>query len=82
MLNDAFEIQLIQRDEGYESGSENFHIQTSLSRALRVYHVSTVDEISFNPANFGHYRAACKAVTSQTQLMQPHMLLPDIHQLP
>ena len=25
----------------------------SLSRALRVYHVSTMEELSFNPANFG-----------------------------
>ena len=51
-LNDVFEIELIQEDEGYERGSENFHIQTPLSRALRVYHVSTVDDLSFNPANF------------------------------
>ena len=27
-LNDAFEIELAQEDEGYESGSENFHIPT------------------------------------------------------
>ena len=52
-LNDAFEIELAQEDEGYESRSENVHIPTLLSRALRVYHVSRVDDFSFNPSNFG-----------------------------
>ena len=52
-LNDVLERELAQEDEGYESGSENFHIPTPLSRALRVYHVSTVDDLSFNLENFG-----------------------------
>ena len=52
-LNDAFEIELTQQDEGYESGSESFHIPTPLIRAPRAYHVSTVDELSFNLENFG-----------------------------
>ena len=51
-LNDAFEIKLTQEDEGYDSGSENFYIPTALSGAPRVYHVSTVDNLSFNLANF------------------------------
>ena len=52
-LKDAFEIKLTQEDEGNESGSENFHFPTPLSRAPRVYHVSKVDALSFNLANFG-----------------------------
>ena len=38
-LNDAFEAELAQEDEGYESGSESFNIPTPLRRALRIYHV-------------------------------------------
>ena len=52
-LNDAFEIELAQEDEGYKSRSEIFYIPTPLSRAPRVYHVFTVDDFSFNPVNFG-----------------------------
>ena len=52
-LNNAFETQLEQEDEGYESGRKSFNIPTPLSRALRVYHVSTMDELSFDPTNFG-----------------------------
>ena len=43
-LNEAFETELAQEGEGYESGSENFNIPTPLSRAPRIYHVSTVDD--------------------------------------
>ena len=52
-LNNAFETELAQEDGGYESGSESLNIPTPLSRAPRVYHVSTVEDLSFNPANFG-----------------------------
>ena len=52
-LNNAFETELAQEDEGYESGSESLNIPTSLSRALRVYHVSTMEGLSFDPANLG-----------------------------
>ena len=52
-LNDASETELAQEDEGYESVSENFNISTPLSRTLSIYHVSTVDDLSFNLANFG-----------------------------
>ena len=51
-LNNAFETEFAQ-DKGYESESEGFNIPTPLSRALRVYHISTMEELSFNPANFG-----------------------------
>ena len=52
-LNDAFETVLAQEDEGYESGSENFNILTPLSRASRIYNVSTREDLSFDPAHFG-----------------------------
>ena len=75
---DTFEKELTQEDEGYESGSETFHIPTPLRRAPRVYHVSMVDDLSFNLDNFGLItypsRSTCRAITSQTQMPQPHML--------
>ena len=52
-LNDAFEVELAQEDECYESGSENFCNPTPLCRTLRVYHVSMVDDFTFNLMNFG-----------------------------
>ena len=51
-LNNTFETEFAQEDKGYESGSESLNIPTPLSRALRVYHVSTMEDLSFNPANF------------------------------
>ena len=54
-LNDAFETELAQEDDGYDSGSERFNIPTPLSRALRAYHVSNMEDLSFNPANFGQW---------------------------
>ena len=51
-LNDAYEVELTKEDEGYESRSENFYITTPLCRALRVYHVTTEDDFSFNLKNF------------------------------
>ena len=51
-LNNAFETELAQEDEGYESGGESLNIPTPLSRAPRVYHVSSIEELSFDPANF------------------------------
>ena len=53
ILNNAFEMELAQEDEGYESGSISFNIPTPLTGAPRVYHVSTMEELSFNPASFG-----------------------------
>ena len=49
MLNAAFEQKLALEDEGYESGSENFNIPTSLRRTLKIHHVSSIENTSFNP---------------------------------
>ena len=46
----AFESKLTLEDEGYESGSENFNIPTPLIRASRIHHVSSDENISFDPA--------------------------------
>ena len=51
--NDTFATELAQNDKGYESGSESLNGPTTLSRAPRIYHVSMVGDLSFNPANFG-----------------------------
>ena len=49
ILNDTFEIELAQEDEGYESGSESLSIPTPLRIAPWIYHVSKSENLSFNP---------------------------------
>ena len=48
-LNDTFEKELAQEDEGYESGSESLKIPTPLRRALWIYHISTSENLSLDP---------------------------------
>ena len=50
-LNHAFEAEDMRLWRLWE-WTENLNISTSLSRAPRVYHVSTMDELSFNPTHF------------------------------
>ena len=52
-LNDPFATELAQEDEGYKSGNESFNVPTPLCRALRIYHVSMVEDLSFNAVIFG-----------------------------
>ena len=47
-LNNTFEIELAQEDEGYERGSKSLNIPTPLRRVPRIYHILT-RELSFNP---------------------------------
>ena len=49
-LSDTFKWELVQDDEGYKSGSKSLSIPTPLRRALQIYHVSTSENISFDPA--------------------------------
>ena len=49
MLNATFEQKLALEDEGYESGSENFNIPTPLRRTLKIHHVPSVENASFDP---------------------------------
>ena len=51
MLNAAFESKLTLEDKGYESGSKNFNIPTPLRCTSRIHHVSSDDNISFDPSN-------------------------------
>ena len=71
-LNNAFETELAQEDECYKSGSESFNIPTPLSRAPRVYHVSTMEELSFNPTHFEH------SPTSQSIMKSTHLEDTDV----
>ena len=50
MLNAAFESKLTLEDKGYESGSENFNIPTPLRQTSRIHHVSSDENISFDPS--------------------------------
>ena len=52
-LNATFETEFAQEDKGYKSQSENLYIPTPLCRTLRLYHVSTREAFSFNPADCG-----------------------------
>ena len=36
-------------NEGYESGSENFNLPTPLRTTLKIHHVSSVENASFDP---------------------------------
>ena len=49
-LNAAIESKLALEDEGYESGGGNFNIPTPLRRTSRIIHVSSDENISFDPA--------------------------------
>ena len=50
-VNAAFEGKLTLQDEDYESGSENFNIPTLLRCTPKIHHVSSDDNISFDPTN-------------------------------
>ena len=59
-LNAAFESKLTLKDEGYESGSENFNIPTPLRQTPRIHHVSSDEKMSFGPST------PCSTATSQS----------------
>ena len=48
-FNAAFESKLTLEDKGYDSGSKNFNIPAPLRCTLRIHHVSSDDNISFDP---------------------------------
>ena len=48
-LNDTFERELAQKDEGYESRGESLSIPTPFRKAPQIYHISTGEHLSFNP---------------------------------
>ena len=67
-LNAAFESKLTLEDEGYESGGENLNIPTPLRCTPRIHHVSSDDNISFDPTtphSTGTNQPCCKPVQHQ-----------------
>ena len=48
-LNATFESKLALEDEGYNSGSKNFNIPTSLRRTSKIHHISSEKHASFDP---------------------------------
>ena len=48
-LNADFEWQLVLADEGYESSSDTINLPTPLRKMLRMHHVSSIKNASFNP---------------------------------
>ena len=53
-LNTAFESKLALEDEGYESSSENINISTPLRRTSKIHHISSVENMSFDPDPLHH----------------------------
>ena len=49
-LNAAVKSKHTLEDEGYESGGENFNIPTSHRRNSKIHHVSSDENVSFDPA--------------------------------
>ena len=60
MLNDAFKRELALADEEYESGSETSNLPTPLQRTSRIHHISSDENISFDPST------PCTTATSQS----------------
>ena len=47
--NAAFKSKLALKDKGYESGSENINIPTSLRQTSKIHHISSVKNMSMGP---------------------------------
>ena len=71
-LNAVFEGKLALEDEGYESGSKNFNLPTPPRRSTKIHHISSIENISFNPdpvtphsagARETHLRPVCRCLT-------------------
>ena len=64
-LNNTFERELTLEDEGYESGSKIFSIPTPLRQNCRVHHISSNDNISFDPSTpctTATHHLSCKSI--------------------
>ena len=69
-LNAAFEHKLALEDKGYESGSENFNIPTPIRQVMKIHHVSSAENASFNPtpvppqtSRDPHLKPICRGLT-------------------
>ena len=52
-LNNASETKLAKEDSGCDNGSESFNIPIPLSRTPRIYRISMMEDLSFDPTNLG-----------------------------
>ena len=79
-LNDTFstERELTQDDKAYESRSESLSIPTPLSIALRIYHISMSENLSFNTTT---PLTAPRILNLKIQKLQPCMPLFGVYQL-
>ena len=48
-LSAAFESKLVLEDEGYYSGNKNFNIPAPRRRTSKIHHISSVENVSFDP---------------------------------
>ena len=48
-LNATFESKFASKDEGYESGSENFNIPYPLQKTSKIHYVPSIENASFDP---------------------------------
>ena len=65
-LNAAFESKLTLEDKEYESGGESFNIPTTHRCTPKIHHISSDDNISFDPST------PCSTVTSQSHHKPVH----------
>ena len=69
-LNAVFEQKIASEDEGYESSLENLNMPTPLRKALKIHHVSNIENASFDPDSVtphstgqSHFRPVCRWLT-------------------
>ena len=84
----AFESKLPLEDEDYESGNENFNIPTTPRHTPRIHHVSSDNNISFNPTTHATQVPASHATNQydagypSVALMMKTFLQLTFHHLP
>ena len=69
-LNATYGQKLALEDEVYKSGSESFNMPTVLRKALKIHHVSSIKNASFDPDSAtphstvqSHLRPVCRWLT-------------------
>ena len=70
-LNATFESKLALEDEGYDSGNENFNIPTPLRRTSKIHHISSIENVSFDP----HPVMPCSTGTKESSCRLVHRCL-------
>ena len=80
-LNTVFEQKLALEDEGYESHSENFNMPNPLRKTLKIHHVPSIKNASFDPDSVtpsstgqSHLRLVCRWL----HIVLPTTVIPPI----